>query len=207
MGYMYPANTIDVTLVALKLAKKFALFLAKTLKLPKNFALFLAKNLHLSFSPRKWRWVHTFFCQKRCTIRNSLQSSENSHSSRSFYLSQMVWQSIEAPKQTIEFSAAPSFFSSKKWIKLRQDPPLEAILVIFGRRALIFFCLNALGKIWKMTPLFAHAQCWSPWRRKNVKNGHLAPSNLTFLLIAINRNGFRRMKEEGQIYKTLPQNF
>ena len=31
---------------------------------------------------------------------------------------------------------------------------------------------------------------------KNVENGHLAPSNLTFLLIAIDRNGFRRMKEE-----------
>ena len=55
----------DVTLVALKLAKKFALFLAlpKTLKLAKGFALFLAKNLHLSFSPTKWRWVHTFRCQ------------------------------------------------------------------------------------------------------------------------------------------------
>ena len=36
---------------------------------------------------------------------------------------------------------------------LRQDP-LEAILVIFGRRALIFFfCLKALRKKWKMTPL------------------------------------------------------
>ena len=45
----------DVTLVALKLAKKFALFLAKTLKLAKGFALFLAKNLHLSFSTMKWR--------------------------------------------------------------------------------------------------------------------------------------------------------
>ena len=32
-------------------------------------------------------------------------------------------------------------------------PPLEAILVIFGRRALIFFYLKALGKKWKMTPL------------------------------------------------------
>ena len=42
-----------------------------------------------------------------------------------------------------------------------------------------------------------------PWRRKNVAKGHLAPSNLTFLLIAINTNGFCRMKEEGQIYKTL----
>ena len=36
---------------------------------------------------------------------------------------------------------------------------------------------------------------------KNVENGHLAPSNLTVLLIAIDRNGFRRMKDEGQIYK------
>ena len=34
---------------------------------------------------------------------------------------------------------------------------------------------------------------------KNVEKGHLiiSPSNLTFLLIAIHRNGFRRMKEEG----------
>ena len=31
--------------------------------------------------------------------------------------------------------------------------PLEAILVIFGRRALIFFCLKALEKKLKMTPL------------------------------------------------------
>ena len=33
--------------------------------------------------------------------------------------------------------------------------------------------------------------------------GHLAPSNLTFLLIAIDKNGFRRMNEEGLINKTL----
>ena len=46
-----------------------------------------------------------------------------------------------------------------------------------------------------------------PWRRKNVEKGHLAPSNLTFLIIAIDRNGFRRMKEEGLIYKTLPSDF
>ena len=36
-----------------------------------SFALFLAKNLHLSFSPLKGRWVHTFRCQKRCTLRIS----------------------------------------------------------------------------------------------------------------------------------------
>ena len=28
----------------------------------------------------------------------------------------------------------------------KAGPPLEAILVIFGRRALFFFCLKALGK-------------------------------------------------------------
>ena len=36
---------------------------------------------------------------------------------------------------------------------LRQDP-LEAILVIFGRRALIFFCLKALGKKMKNDTTF-----------------------------------------------------
>ena len=42
---------------------------------------------------------------------------------------------------------------------------------------------------------------------KNVEKGHLAPSNLTLLLIALDRNVFCRIKEEGQIYKTLPQIF
>ena len=40
-----------------------------------------------------------------------------------------------------------------------------------------------------------------------MSKGHLAPSNLTFLLITIDTNGFRRMKEEAQIYKTMPQTF
>ena len=40
-------------------------------------------------------------------------------------------------------------------------------------------------------------------RDANVEKRHLAPSDLTFLLIAIDRDGFRRMKDEGQIYKTL----
>ena len=95
---------------------------------------------------------------------------------------------------------------------LRQGPkdPLEAILVIFGRRALIFF-LKGLGKYEKWLHFCVNhvcAQLWSPWRRKSVEKRHLASSNLTFfVLIAINRNGFRRMKEEGQIYKMLPQIF
>ena len=91
-------------------------------------------------------------------------------------------------------------------VKLRQDP-LEAILVIFGCRALIFFVWKLLKKNEKWHHFCAHAQWWSPWRRKNVEKGHLAPSNLTFLLIALDENGFRRMKEEGQIYKTLPKIF
>ena len=42
---------------------------------------------------------------------------------------------------------------------------------------------------------------------KNVDKKHLAPPNSTFLLIAIDRNCFRRTKEEGQIYKVLRQIF
>ena len=42
---------------------------------------------------------------------------------------------------------------------------------------------------------------------KMFEKEHLAPLNLTFLLIAIDRNSFRKMKEEGQIYKSLPQIF
>ena len=41
------------------------------------------------------------------------------------------------------------------FLNLRQDPPpLEAILVIFGRRALIFFLFESSWKKWKMTPLW-----------------------------------------------------
>ena len=70
------------------------------------------------------------------------------------------------------------------------------------------FVWKLLQKYEKGHHFCAHAQRWSPWRRKNVEKGHLAPSNLTFLLIATDRNGFRRMKQEGlQIYRTLPQCF
>ena len=53
-------------------------------------------------------------------------------------------------RPTIDFRQKSNFLPCSD--ALRQDP-LEAILVIFGRRALIFFCLKALGKKWKMTPL------------------------------------------------------
>ena len=83
--------------------------------------------------------------------------------------------------------------------------PLEAILVIFGRRALVFFCLKALEKKWKMTPLLCACAVVITLETQKCRKGHLAPPNLTFLLFAIDTNGFRRMKEEGLIYKTLPQ--
>ena len=85
--------------------------------------------------------------------------------------------------------------------------PFEAILVVFGRRALIFCVWKVLEKNEQWCHFCAHAQWWSPWKRKNVQKGHLALSNLTFLIIAIDKNGFRRLKDEGLIYKTLPQIF
>ena len=51
-----------------------------------------------------------------------------------------------------------------------QDP-LEAILVIFGRRALIFFVWKLFEKNEKRHHFCAHAQWRSPCRRKNVEKG------------------------------------
>ena len=42
---------------------------------------------------------------------------------------------------------------------------------------------------------------------KMSKKGTSLRHNLTFLLIVIDRNGFRRMKDQRLIYETLPQNF
>ena len=58
-----------------------------------------------------------------------------------------------------------------------------------------------------MTPLLCACAVVITLETQNVEKGHLAPSNLTFLIIAIDTNGFRRMKEEGLIYKKLPQIF
>ena len=58
-----------------------------------------------------------------------------------------------------------------------------------------------------MTPLLCACTVVITLETQNVEKRHLASSNLTFLRIAMDENGFRRMKEEGQIYKTLPQNF
>ena len=58
-------------------------------------------------------------------------------------------------------------------------PPLEAILVIFGRRALIFFFVwKLLEKYEKWHHFCAHAQWWSPWRRKKCRKR--APRSVEF---------------------------
>ena len=52
-------------------------------------------------------------------------------------------------------------------------PPHEAILVTFGPSSLIFFFVvwKLLEKYEKWHHFCAHAQWWSPWRRKNVEKG------------------------------------
>ena len=47
----------------------------------------------------------------------------------------------------------------------------------------------------------------SPFPSKTQNRQIARTSPLTFLIIAIDTNGFRRMKEEGLIYQTLPQIF
>ena len=89
-----------------------------------------------------------------------------------------------------------------------RTPPLEAILVIFGRRALIFlFCLKGLGKKWKMTPLLCTCAVVIILETQKCRKRAPRSVEFNFLLIALDTNGFRRMKEKGQIYKMLPQIF
>ena len=59
----------------------------------------------------------------------------------------------------------------------------------------------------KMTPLSCACAVVITLDAQKCQKRHLASSNLTFLRIAIDENSFRLMKEEGQVYKTLPQNF
>ena len=73
---------------------------------------------------------------------------------------------------------------------------------MFGRRALIFFVWKLLEKMKNDTTFVRMRTGDHLGDAKMSKKGHLALSNLTILLIAIDRNGFRRIKEEGQIYKS-----
>ena len=99
-------------------------------KIGDEFTLPLAKNSHFSFLPSHFSslpsWMVTIvelkFAMKfhfPLPKNVALFNGSDSLSSRSlFCFCHMAWQGIESPKQTIEFPAAPSFSSSKKWIKL-----------------------------------------------------------------------------------------
>ena len=87
-------------------------------------------------------------------------------------------------------------------------PPLEAILVIFGRRALIFFCLKALEKKMKNDTTFV-CTCAVVITLETQKCRKRAPCSVefNFFIICDGHKRFRRMKEEGLIYKRLRQIF
>ena len=106
-----------VTLVALKLAMRFALFLAKmcTLVLAKSFARFLANNFHLFLGLPSWMALSSHF-----PLPNTLHSSKQF----TFFVASVKWRDRGSKhrNKTIEYPAAPSFFSSKKWIKLIPKP-------------------------------------------------------------------------------------
>ena len=93
-----------------------------------EFCTFPCQNVHLSIGEE----FCTFPCEKVAPLsRTLLLNGAGVHTSIApkyvalfetvgilRRICQMAWQGIEAPKQTIEFPAAPSFFSSKKWMKL-----------------------------------------------------------------------------------------
>ena len=85
--------------------------------------------------------------------------------------------------------------------KLKAGPPVEAILVIFGRRALIFLVWKLLEKT-KNDTTFVRMRSGDHLGDTKMSKKGTSLRHLTFLLIAIDRNGFRRLKEERQIYKT-----
>ena len=120
--------------------------------------------------------------------------------------------------EQISFSAAlpcgRHYFSHTKWppkitdycdtAALRQDP-LEAILVIFACRALIFFKL--LEKYENDTTFVRMHSGDHLGDAKMSKKRAPRSVEFNFLSIVIDRNGFCIMKEEGQMYKPLPQIF
>ena len=131
----------------------------------------------------------------------------------------MVITTVHTHKSGVIFHTFPPA-SNKTKIKLRpkmtkiasresclEAGPLEAILVIFGRSFLNSFLFERSWKNMKMTPLLCACAVVITLETQKCRKRHVAPLNLTFLSIAIHRNGFRRMKEEEQIYKTLASKF
>ena len=88
--------------------------------------------------------------------------------------------------------------------------PLEAILVIlsFGRRALNFLFESSWKNMKNDTTFVRMRSGPVVITLETQKCRKRAPRSVEFnfsIRIAIDRNGFRRFKEEGQIYKTMSQ--
>ena len=105
----------DVTLVALKLAMSFAVFLAKmcTLVLAKSFALFsgLAKNLHLFLGLPSWMALRSHF-----PLPNTLHSLKQF----AFFGASVKWRDRGSKHRNkrSNFRLHRSSSHRKKWIKL-----------------------------------------------------------------------------------------
>ena len=82
----------------------------------------------------------------------------------------------------------------------------EAILAIFGR-SFLFYLLKGLEKRWKMTPLLCACAVVITSETQKSQKIHLASSNLAFLRITMDENGFRRMKEKRAVLHKVASKF
>ena len=118
-------------------------------------------------------------------------------------VSSSIFVGAEREENLIRNDPDKSEFTTSDIIKAG---PLEAILVIFGRRALIFFWFESSWKNMKNDATFVRMR--SDDHLGDAKCRKRAPRSVEFkFFINCDRNGFRRMREEGQIYKILPQIF
>ena len=135
-----------------------------------------------------------------CTTsyRNLMQASNFGGTFDQLFLSIFLWS---FHRRCLSTSSIP-------WCKkVKNDQKLEAILVIFGRRALIFLFESSWKSMQKMTPLLC--ACALVITMETQKCRKWAPHSVefNFLLIAIEGNGFCKMKEEGLIYKSVALEF
>ena len=159
---------------------------------------------HFEDGPIRWRiWLKRLTLVLVCEVIGTVRSWLNSDKIFTvFQLAARLFQHLPLSFETIlSFDLFPLFPETKQksheGFHSRQSPSWGYFSHLWSKSLNFFFVWKLLEKNEKWHYFCAHAQWWSPWRRKNVEKGHLTPSNLTFLLIAIDRNGSRRMKEEG----------
>ena len=125
------------------------------LSIGEEFCSFPYQKMHISFSPLEWRWGAP------SPLPKWLQSSKQFAFFVKFALSNGKYQEIEAAKQTIKFPAAPSFFSSKKWIKL--------IPKAIGnrKRDCAWGCARGINTIWENLQIEKHKSGRRSFRSQN----------------------------------------